>query len=156
MASSDYPRTDSLTDRNPDLLPCFQESLLGKDCAVPAVDLSSDRKYLFLSLPVRNSSGTGVIGVAISELPFAEIAQAIEPDRYQGIIALTGPDDLVFFSNRPELENRFLWQRTSPEKLAGPNQERGRPPPGPGPDSLKSIRTRAWAPSGKIMPSTAA
>jgi|GEM_PF-1934326 len=124
VASSENPRAASRAGRKYASRPFFQEVLLGRGFFLPSVDMVSGRKDLFLSHPVRDPSGTTVLGVAIARLPFTEIEQALKPNQFLGIIALTGPNDLVFFSNRPGLENRSLWEIPNPGDLTGASRDR--------------------------------
>ena len=117
--------------------PYFRQAMLDKDSAFPAVGINHGRKGIFLSHPVRERSGNGVIGVAIAKLPLDQFGGIIDPDRYQGIAALTTADDLIFLSNRPELDNQFLWQLPPPEKLALLAQSRQF---GPGPWAWSGFR----------------
>jgi PAS domain S-box-containing protein len=124
VASSDLSGTGSLAGLDHAISPYLQETLPGKDIALSVVNMNSGRKGLFMGYPIREPSGGGIIGVAAAELPFDGIGQVIGTDRPSGIIALTGPDDLVVISNRQELEKQYLWQGTTPEKLAAPDRDR--------------------------------
>ena len=124
LASSVQPGPDSFTGRDPAIHEYFQEGMLGRDFAGAAIDKTSGQKDFLLGHSILDPSRTMVVGVAVVRFPVAEIVQAINPDQYLGIFALTGPGGKVLYSNRSRLENLFLWHPPPSDKLSGMNLEK--------------------------------
>jgi PAS domain S-box-containing protein len=120
--------------------PYFQQAMRGLDFVFAArAGLGNERAGVFLGQPVAGRGGGEVFGVVAARLSFEKISREIDPDRYSGIIALTGPDDQMFLG--PEPANRLFRGRLSgPIPRAGTDSGEVEPHPAVLPEGPKDKR----------------
>ncbi len=132
LASSNRLRPDSFVGKDhAGSRSYFMEAIQGRPALFMGIGLVSKQPGLYLSSPVVDSGSGRILGVAALKLPLEVIKVMINKPQYQGISILTGPHNIIFLSNRPELTSKFLWETSeiNHEKTAASRQF------GPGPFS---------------------
>jgi PAS domain S-box-containing protein len=136
IASSNREVADSFVGHNYGFRPYFQEAIQGRPATFLGLGVTSKEPGIYQSHPVSNLTADQIIGVAVGKFPLDDLRDEINHDYYRGIVALTGPSDIVFLCSQPALQGKFLWEPTAAarEKLAATRQF------GPGPWPWSGIR----------------
>lgn len=113
LASSNRNTSSSFVGNNYGFRPYFKEAIQGRPSLFLGVGVTSKKPGIYLSYPVYDLNTDRVMGVVTGKLPVDNILDEIKQASYQGIVAFTGPYDIVFLSNHEELVGKFLWETSA-------------------------------------------
>jgi len=105
----------TLTGKNYGFRPYFIRAMQGEEVQYVAVGVTTRKRGLYLSSPVRDHSGT-IIGVVVVKADFAPVDNFLDVEQRNCIALVVSPDGVVFAAN----DVRFLFHTAyplTPEKL---------------------------------------
>ncbi|MBI4843406.1 MAG: PAS domain S-box protein [Nitrospirae bacterium] len=115
IASSNRNAPDSFLGKNYAFRPYFIEAKKGNNFVYMALGITSGKRGMYLSYPVFDKNGKTVSGVLVFKENIEHFNESINKP-YEGIMLVTGLNDMIFFSNRNDLLLRPLW-KLSPEEM---------------------------------------
>lgn len=111
IASTNRNSTGSFVGKNYSFRPYFQDAISGKPSVYMALGVTSKKRGLYISFPVFGPDKKVPIGVLVTKESVDHIINKIgSEDQVDGIMLLTGPNDIVFLSSRQDWLNRPLWE----------------------------------------------
>ncbi len=105
LASSNRAERNSFVGKNYGFRPYFKQAIQGRPASYLALGVTSGRRGIYFSHPVRNSQGE-ILGVAVMKYP-PQVLEALL-SAVSGIASLVDPNGIVFLSNRPDWRFRSL------------------------------------------------
>jgi PAS domain S-box-containing protein len=122
IASSNRHESTSFMGKNHAFHPYFQQAMQGKPMLYPAVGVTTKLPGVYLSQTVYDRSAPPrPIGVAVIKMPLHAIQKEIDGAAFNGLAALTGPNNLIFLANDKKLYNQSLYQLSKIQR-ADPRQ----------------------------------
>lgn len=115
VASSNRDAPDSFLGKNYSFRPYFREAMQGRPSVYMALGVTSKKRGAYFSYPVYGKDQDIPSGVVIIKALVDDISREINKS-YEGIMMLTGPDDVIFISNRTDWVYKTLW-RVEPERV---------------------------------------
>lgn len=112
IASSNRDSKKSFVGKNFSFRPYFRNAILAKPFIYLALGITSKKRGIYFSHAV--TFDNKIIGVVVVKTSVLSLEQKFANS--PGIIALTGPDGMVFASNRADWLYKSLW-KLSPEKI---------------------------------------
>jgi PAS domain S-box-containing protein len=116
VASSNRDEPDSFIGKNYGFRPYYQQAMQGNSAIYMALGITSKKRGVYYSYPVRSGGKGSPIGVAVIKASIDPLEKDFSPD-HEGIVTLTDPHGVVFICNREDWLYRFLW-KPSPEDIA--------------------------------------
>lgn len=115
IASSNRGSPDSFVGKNYSFRPYFRQAVSGVPAEYAALGVTSNKRGLYYAYPVYgNKDGpSGVIVVKEN----IEHLRAVIVKPYEGVMMMTGPNGVVFFSNREGWLYKTLWEVTPEQAL---------------------------------------
>lgn len=112
IASSNRNAPDSFVGKNYRFRPYFKQAMKGIPTVYMALGITSKKRGIYFSHPVYEK-GQGVpLGVVVIKASAERIEKNIIKAR-DGIVLLTDPHGVIFFSNRPAWLYHLLWKAPS-------------------------------------------
>ncbi len=108
VASSNRGQPDSFVGKNYAFRPYFQQAILGRETIYPALGVTSGKRGVYFSRPVRDVDG-GVAGVAVIKASLEEFVAYFSRVE-EGAMVLAGPHGIVFLSSRRDWVFKLLWK----------------------------------------------
>lgn len=110
VASSNRNDPDSFIGENFSFRPYWKEAVEGTPVTYMALGVTSGRRGVFYSHPVRDEDGL-INGVAVIKASIEGIEKRFK-QAFEGIAMLADPRGIIFISNRPEWLFHSLWKLT--------------------------------------------
>jgi signal transduction histidine kinase len=114
IASSNRNDPDSFVGENYAFRPYFRKAVGGQPWIYLATGVTSGKRGVYYSQPVRDAAGGSPMGVLVIKASVALIEREILQAR-EGIVALVEPLGLIFVTNRRDWLYRFLWKPSQAE-----------------------------------------
>ncbi|UCD35979.1 MAG: diguanylate cyclase, partial [Nitrospiraceae bacterium] len=111
ILSSNRNDPDSFLDRNYSFRPYFQNAIAGNPTTYLALGVTSQKRGIYYSYPVRGDKSTVPSGVAVLKSSIKDIENELHKS-YQGVMLLTDPRGVIFICSSPDLDYQLLWQLT--------------------------------------------
>jgi PAS domain S-box-containing protein len=111
IASSNRNRSDSFVGENYGFRPYFLQAAEGNTYVYMARGVTSNRRGIYYSNPVRVSEQSSPYGVVIIKASVDEMEKEFRQS-YDGIVALADPHGVIFMSNRRKWLYKLLWKPT--------------------------------------------
>lgn len=115
VASSNRNDPDSFVGENFSFRPYWKQAAGGTPATYMALGVTSGRRGVFYSHPVRDENGV-TVGVAVIKASIEAIENRFQ-QAFEGIALLTDPRGIIFIANRPEWLFHSLWELT-PDSIA--------------------------------------
>jgi C4-dicarboxylate-specific signal transduction histidine kinase len=100
MASTTYDGTRTLTGQRYRFRPYFANAISGKNAIYPALGVTTNKRGLYFSSPIRSKAKPQPVGVAVVKMGLDKVDELLKVfPGYSGIISTDG---IVFASNQPD------------------------------------------------------
>jgi len=115
LCSSNRNAHDSFVGKDFSFRPYYVSAMEGIPATYLALGTTSQKRGVYYSHPVYDSSGTTILGVAVikSSVEFLETTLF---SKSEDILLFVDPNGLIFISNKPAFRFKLLWE-TDEEKL---------------------------------------
>jgi PAS domain S-box-containing protein len=113
VASNNHDTPESLVGKRYEFRPYFKEAIQGSTAVYLALGVTTKKRGLYFSAPVRMVSGA-VAGVVVIKYPVEQLEQ--EFSQLSGVFVLADSNNIVFASNRPEWRYLSLFELSSREE----------------------------------------
>jgi PAS domain S-box-containing protein len=109
LCSSNRNAHDSFVGKDFSFRPYYTDAVKGKPSTYLALGTTSQKRGVYYSHPVYDSSGANILGVAVikSSVEFLETTLFSKSDN---TLLFLDPNGLIFISNKPEFRFKLLWE----------------------------------------------
>jgi PAS domain S-box-containing protein len=109
LCSSNRNAHDSFVGNDFSFRPYYTEAIKGKPATYLALGTTSNKRGVYYSYPIYDSTLTTILGVAVikSSVEFLETTLFSKSD---DTLLFVDPNGLIFISNKPELRFQLLWK----------------------------------------------
>lgn len=112
IASSNRDASNSFVGKNYGFRPYFEKAIQGSSAIYMALGVTSKKRGIYYSYPVYDKEKENVLGVLVIKASVEPIEEDLKKI-HQGIIVLTDPHGVIFFSSRPDWLYNTLWKASS-------------------------------------------
>ena len=116
IASSNRNASDSFVGKNYSFRPYYQQAIQGHPAIYTALGITSKKRGVYCSHPVKKEGGNKPTGVAVIKASIEPIEEEFS-QAYEGIVLLTDPRGVIFISNRKDWLYHTLW-KLSPKEIS--------------------------------------
>lgn len=117
LAATNRDEPDSFVGKRYGFRPYFQQALAGTPSIYMARGVTSGERGIYSSHPVRGPESDRILGVVVIKAPLDPLEAGLDT-AYPGIWLLTGPQGVIFATNRKGWRYRTLWP-ADPAMLEG-------------------------------------
>lgn len=116
IASSNRNSPDSFVGKNYSFRPYFRQAVSGVPAVYAALGVTSKKRGLYYAYPVYGDKDKRPSGVIVIKENIEHLRKVIVKS-YEGVMMITGPNGVVFFSNREGWLYKTLWEVTPEQTL---------------------------------------
>ncbi|MDO8283095.1 MAG: PAS domain S-box protein [Thermodesulfovibrionia bacterium] len=117
IASSNRNAPDSFLGKNYSFRPYFKQAASGVPAVYAALGVTSNKRGLYYAYPVYGDKDERPSGVIVIKENIEHLRTVIVKP-YEGVMMMTCPNDVIFFSNREDWLYKTLWKVTPGQILA--------------------------------------
>ncbi|MBI4825381.1 MAG: hypothetical protein HY807_03025 [Nitrospirae bacterium] len=116
IASSNRNSPDSFVGKNYSFRPYFRQAFSGVPAEYAALGVTSNKRGLYYAYPVYVNKDERPSGVIVIKENIEHLRAAIVKP-YEGVMMMTGPNGVIFYSNREDWRYKTLWKVTPEQAL---------------------------------------